>query len=76
MRLSAEQRREMGARGRAWAETDFGWASVARQMYEVYQWILGDGARRSFVIVDSEGATITLQVQDAPVICIYSTIMA
>jgi glycosyltransferase involved in cell wall biosynthesis len=30
----------MGARGRAWMERDFAWASKAAQMLEVYAWLL------------------------------------
>jgi glycosyltransferase involved in cell wall biosynthesis len=52
MRLSTVQRREMGARGRAWVKTAFGWPAIGRQMRDVYQWILGGGDRPSFVILD------------------------
>jgi glycosyltransferase involved in cell wall biosynthesis len=51
-RLSTDQRRKMGERGRVWVETAFGWPSIGQQMCEMYQWILGGGARPSFVIVD------------------------
>ena len=34
---------EMGARGRAWMERDFGWDGIARQMADVYSWLLGRG---------------------------------
>jgi glycosyltransferase involved in cell wall biosynthesis len=52
IRLSATQRREMGARGRTWVEMAFAWPTVGRQMCEVYQWILGGGAPPSCVMVD------------------------
>lgn len=37
MALAPEERRAMGARGRAWMARDFSWASVARQMVAVYE---------------------------------------
>jgi glycosyltransferase involved in cell wall biosynthesis len=52
MRLPNIQRREMGARGRAWVETAFGWPSVGEQMCEVYRWILSGGAPPPSVVVD------------------------
>lgn len=37
MALSPEERREMGARGRAWMARDFSWDRVATQMIELYK---------------------------------------
>ena len=34
---------EMGQRGRAWMERDFGWDSIAERMLEVYDWVLHGG---------------------------------
>jgi glycosyltransferase involved in cell wall biosynthesis len=42
--LSPQSRAEMGARGRAWMERDFGWSSVAGNMLDVYRWLAGQGA--------------------------------
>jgi len=43
MSLSPEERRAMGARGRAWMERDFGWQGIATQMAEVYRWLVAGG---------------------------------
>jgi glycosyltransferase involved in cell wall biosynthesis len=43
MRLSSGQLSEMGRKGRAWMERDFGWESVAQQMEATYRWLLGGG---------------------------------
>jgi len=43
MSLPQGERRAMGARGRAWMEREFGWAGIARQMVDVYQWQLEGG---------------------------------
>lgn len=43
------QLRAMGARGRAWMERDFAWASVGEQMLAVYRWIISDGPAPSCV---------------------------
>jgi glycosyltransferase involved in cell wall biosynthesis len=40
----AQDLKEMGERGRTLAQTRFSWASVAREMKSVYQWLLGGGA--------------------------------
>ena len=42
---------EMGARGRAWMERDFGWDGIARQMSDVYLWLLGRGERPACVVL-------------------------
>lgn len=39
--LSAEERRAMGYRGRAWMESDFGWDAIATSMAAVYDWLQG-----------------------------------
>ena len=44
MRLPQMHRHEMGARGRAWMERDFSWASVAQKMESSYAWLLSRGA--------------------------------
>lgn len=46
---SAEQRASMGERGRALVERKFTWPSVAKQMHEVYQWMLGERSAPSCV---------------------------
>jgi poly(glycerol-phosphate) alpha-glucosyltransferase len=42
-RLSDEQRREMGRRGRELVVRRFYWPRIATQMQAVYQWVLGGG---------------------------------
>ncbi len=41
---------EMGRRGRALVEAKYTWPPVARQMVEVYQWVLGRGPRPECVV--------------------------
>lgn len=41
MRLSQDERRAMGARGRAWMAQDFSWEEIGRRMAECYAWSLG-----------------------------------
>ncbi|SFB77775.1 glycosyltransferase [Tropicimonas isoalkanivorans] len=36
-------RRDMGVRGRAWVERDFGWDMVASRMRDVYNWVARGG---------------------------------
>ncbi|MFP4361138.1 MAG: glycosyltransferase [Alphaproteobacteria bacterium] len=43
MTLGDAERRAMGSRGRAWMERDFAWPAVARQLSEVYAWLVGGG---------------------------------
>jgi glycosyltransferase involved in cell wall biosynthesis len=52
MRLDDATRAAMGARGRAWMQRDFGWDAVARQMVEVYRWVVGGGAPPACVVTD------------------------
>lgn len=42
----------MGARGRDWMQHDFGWDGIARQMTDVYRWLLGRGERPACVVFD------------------------
>lgn len=42
----------MGARGRAWMERDFAWDGIARQMSDVYLWLLGRGERPGCVVLE------------------------
>jgi glycosyltransferase involved in cell wall biosynthesis len=48
--LSDEDRRAMGARGRAWVEKDFSWNNVGAQMKSVYHWLLHAGAKPDCVV--------------------------
>jgi glycosyltransferase involved in cell wall biosynthesis len=41
--LTDDERAAMGKRGRQWMESSFAWPAVARQMRDVYMWILGLG---------------------------------
>jgi glycosyltransferase involved in cell wall biosynthesis len=43
---------EMGARGRAWMERDFGWDGIAQRMAGVYSWLLGRGETPACVVVN------------------------
>jgi glycosyltransferase involved in cell wall biosynthesis len=47
--LSDGERRTMGSRGRAWMQREFSWDRVARQMFEVYSWLLGHSVPPSHV---------------------------
>ena len=49
LRLSDAERAEMGARGREWMRRDFGWDRIAKQMAEVYKWLVQGGERPSCV---------------------------
>jgi glycosyltransferase involved in cell wall biosynthesis len=42
----------MGARGKEWMVTEYSWHSVAKQMAEVYEWLLGCGSLPDCVILD------------------------
>lgn len=42
----------MGARGRAWMERDFGWASIGQKMAAAYRWLLDGGDRPEWVRLD------------------------
>ena len=43
---------EMGTRGRAWMERDFGWPQIAEEMLAVYSWLAGKAARPNCVTTD------------------------
>jgi glycosyltransferase involved in cell wall biosynthesis len=43
MSLPPEERRAMGARGRAWMARDFAWDGIARRMAGVYRWLVQGG---------------------------------
>lgn len=47
MNLPPDTLREMGQRGRAYVEQNFGWPGIAQQMLSVYRWVLGVGAERA-----------------------------
>lgn len=44
MQMNATDLRAMGQRGRRLVEARFAWPEIARQMAEVYRWLLGGGA--------------------------------
>ena len=52
MTLDDADRRAMGARGRAWMERDFAWPAVARQLSEVYAWLVGGGPTPDCVMTE------------------------
>ena len=43
--MSADERRDMGARGRSLAARRFAWPGIASEMKAVYEWVLGGGAK-------------------------------
>lgn len=51
MALNDDERRDMGERGRAYVQR-YNWADIARQMADVYRWVLGQGARPDCVQLD------------------------
>lgn len=50
--LPPDTLRDMGRRGRAFVEQNFGWAGIAAQMLSVYRWVLGRGDRPDCVTRD------------------------
>jgi hypothetical protein len=40
----------MGDRGRVYAESTFGWSQIAKQMTEVYSWMLNERERPNFLV--------------------------
>jgi glycosyltransferase involved in cell wall biosynthesis len=52
MRLAPVQLAEMGMRGRAWMERDFGWAAIGHKMDAAYRWLVYGGERPAWVKVD------------------------
>jgi glycosyltransferase involved in cell wall biosynthesis len=50
MNLPPDTLRDMGQRGRAYAEQNFGWPGIAEQMLSVYRWVLGQGDKPDWVI--------------------------
>ena len=44
MALNDDERRAMGERGRAYVQR-YNWADIARQMADVYRWVLGQGPK-------------------------------
>lgn len=44
MSLSSTERAQMGARGKAWMQRDFGWSHIAEDMIKVYAWLDTGGA--------------------------------
>jgi glycosyltransferase involved in cell wall biosynthesis len=49
MNLPPDTLRDMGRRGRAYVERDFGWPGIAQQMLSVYRWVLGQGEKPDYV---------------------------
>ncbi len=49
MKLSDEERRAMGKNGRKLVEENYSIEAVAKQMIELYQWILGQGEKPKFI---------------------------
>lgn len=51
-KLSDEERRKMGARGRSFVKKDFSWSQVANQTLAVYDWLLGMREKPTNVTLD------------------------
>lgn len=47
--MDDDERRAMGARGRALVEERFGWPGIARRMMAVYRWLAGEAAAPEWV---------------------------
>lgn len=43
MQMTAENRAEMGLRGKNWMAKDFGWPAIGAEMAHVYRWLQGGG---------------------------------
>lgn len=52
MQLTPDQLIDMGLRGRAWMERDFGWDAIGQKMDAAYRWLLTGGERPAWVRVD------------------------
>ncbi|MGB5063775.1 MAG: glycosyltransferase, partial [Candidatus Competibacter sp.] len=52
MNLPPDTLRDMGRRGRAYVEQNFGWPGIAQQMLSVYRWVLGQGDKPDCVMSD------------------------
>lgn len=50
MRLPADELRAMGAAGREWMHTEFGWTAIASDMAALYEWLTRGGSRPHFVV--------------------------
>ena len=50
--LPAVERRNMGLRGRAWMERNFGWGAIGQQMTEVYSWLCHGRRVPAYVVMD------------------------
>lgn len=48
--LSASERYAMGARGRNWIIREFQWSAVAKQHYQLYNWVLRQDEKPDFVV--------------------------
>ena len=44
---------QMGQRGKAWVQRDFGWEPIAEQMIASYEWLLGQETRPSCILASS-----------------------
>lgn len=52
MALPAEYLSEMGLKGRAWMERDFGWATLAERMEATYSWVSHGGVAPAWIRTD------------------------
>jgi glycosyltransferase involved in cell wall biosynthesis len=65
MALSDQQRQEMGRRGRRMVEEKYTWQSVAKQMKDLYLWILDGGKRPAFMEERKKNRPISIGPEEA-----------
>jgi glycosyltransferase involved in cell wall biosynthesis len=53
MQISSQTRMEMGLRGRKLIENKYSWESIAREMVNVYEWLLNNGPTPHCIQLDS-----------------------
>ncbi len=54
---SDDELQDMGRKGRAWMERDFGWDRVGRQMSATYEWLIGGGPAPQWVDQQEQAPT-------------------
>jgi glycosyltransferase involved in cell wall biosynthesis len=50
--LSSAARHEMGLRGRQLVEQNYSWSKIGKDMFSVYEWVIGGGTPPSCVMLD------------------------
>lgn len=52
MAMSNAERAAMGVRGREWIRRDFSWKGIGAKMKAAYEWLLGEGEKPEWVVVE------------------------